>query len=133
MKTTTDLVVGALLDEDKILIGQRKDSDLWELPGGKIEENESPYDAIRREWKEELDIDVMVYYSIPERKMDDYTVYPHLLKYESGKPKLNDHKKVKFITLNEINKHDLTSVSKKTLYIIKGSYHIFLRSINNNE
>ena len=133
MNTTTHLVVGALLDEDKILIGQRKDSDLWELPGGKIEENESPYDAIRREWKEELDIDVMVYYSIPERKMDDYTVYPHLLKYESGKPKLNDHKKVKFITLNEINKYDLTSVSKKTLYIIKGSYHIFLRSINNNE
>ena len=57
------IVCGALLDEDKVLIGQRLESDSicpnqWELPGGKIEEGETPYNVIKRERKEELDIDI---------------------------------------------------------------------------
>ena len=45
--------------------------------GGKIEEGETPYDAIIREWKEELDIDINVYYSIPEREEDGIEFYPY--------------------------------------------------------
>tara|TARA_B100000683_G_scaffold18867_1_gene18497 strand:- start:112 stop:483 length:372 start_codon:yes stop_codon:yes gene_type:complete len=120
------------LDEDRFLIGQRLNSDdiypnLWELPGGKIEDGETPYDAIVREWKEELDIQIKPYYHIPEREMNGILVHPYLIKYESGKPKLNDHQKVRWITLNEINDYDFTPISKKVLYIIKGSYQLFLR------
>ena len=130
------IVCGTLLDEDRFLIGQRLESDTicpnqWELPGGKIEEGETPYNAIIREWKEELDIDIKVYYSIPEREMFGVTksimVYPYLIKYESGTPKLNAHQKVKWITLRDINDYDFTPISKKVLYIIKGSYQLFLR------
>mgnify|MGYP001182695146 FL=1 len=126
------IVCGTLLDEDRFLIGQRLNSDdiypnLWELPGGKIEDGETPYDAIVREWKEELDIQIKPYYHIPEREMNGILVHPYLIKYESGKPKLNDHQKVRWITLNEINDYDFTPISKKVLYIIKGSYNLFLR------
>ena len=67
------IVVGVLCDEDTFLIGKRLSTDsvcpdMWELPGGKIEKGETPYNAIIREWKEELDIDIKVYYSIPERE-----------------------------------------------------------------
>ena len=128
------IVCGALLDEDKVLIGQRLESDSicpnqWELPGGKIEEGESDYDAIKREWKEELDIEIFPYYNIPEREIDGVMVYPYIIKYESGKPKLNVHQKVRWITFNEINDYDLTSISKKVLYIIKGSYQIFIKEV----
>ena len=34
--------------------------DLWEFPGGKIEIEEAEFDALRRELKEELDINVSV-------------------------------------------------------------------------
>lgn len=32
----------------------------WELPGGKLEENESPQEAMVREWMEELELNVQV-------------------------------------------------------------------------
>jgi hypothetical protein len=54
-------------------------------------------------------------------------VHPYIIKYESGKPKLNVHQKVRWITFNEINDYDLTSISKKVLYIIKGSYQLFIK------
>jgi 8-oxo-dGTP diphosphatase len=51
----------ALVDPDgRVLLSQRpngKDmAGLWEFPGGKVEENESPEDALIRELEEELGI-----------------------------------------------------------------------------
>jgi|TARA_A200000159_G_scaffold5984_2_gene5436 8-oxo-dGTP diphosphatase len=125
------IVCGTLLDEDKFLIGQRLESNpkfpnKWELPGGKVEEGESPDDAIVREWKEELDIEIKTYYLIPERELHGLMVYPYLIKYKSGKPRLNEHQKVKWITLDEISDYDFTPITKKILYIIRGSYQLFL-------
>lgn len=59
-------VVSAIIeDEDgRLLIAQRpphkKFSGLWEFPGGKIEGNEDPQAALRRELKEELSLEVAI-------------------------------------------------------------------------
>ena len=121
-----------LIDEDRFLIGRRKPDnknypDMWELPGGKIEEGETPWEAINREWKEELDINIRVLHQIPEREMLETMVYPFIIRYESGKAKKNDHSDIKFIKISDINDYLFTPISKKIIHIVKGSYSLFLK------
>ena len=57
------VVAAALIDADgRVLLAQRPKGKalegLWEFPGGKLDLGEGPEDALIRELKEELDIDV---------------------------------------------------------------------------
>ena len=58
------VAVAIIVDEQqRILITRRPlhapfGAGMWEFPGGKLEENETPIDALIREIKEEVDLDV---------------------------------------------------------------------------
>lgn len=59
------LVVAGVMERDgRILIGQRKRGDWnefkWEFPGGKVESREDPREALKRELREELNIDAEI-------------------------------------------------------------------------
>ncbi|MBH1941056.1 (deoxy)nucleoside triphosphate pyrophosphohydrolase [Mobilitalea sibirica] len=61
-----EVVAAIIKDGDKILATQRGYGEFagsWEFPGGKMEEGESREDALCREIKEELEVDI---------KVDDY-------------------------------------------------------------
>lgn len=81
MKTV--IVTAALIiEQGKILVTQRKkDSShglLWEFPGGKVKEREEPREALGRELKEELDVEVEVG-MLFDAVFHSYPEYPILL------------------------------------------------------
>lgn len=49
---------GYLVKDGKVFLVHHKKFDKWTPPGGHIEENETPDQALIREWKEELSLDV---------------------------------------------------------------------------
>lgn len=58
-----EVVAGIIKDGDKIFATQRgygEFKDGWEFPGGKMEPGETPQEALARELKEELAVDVNV-------------------------------------------------------------------------
>ncbi|CAM2065787.1 8-oxo-dGTP diphosphatase MutT [Sulfidibacter corallicola] len=63
--TVVDVAVGLVLDGDRILVSQRKkEAHLglkWEFPGGKPEAGETHEQALVREFREEVNLDVQVH------------------------------------------------------------------------
>ncbi|UBH14774.1 (deoxy)nucleoside triphosphate pyrophosphohydrolase [Macrococcus armenti] len=64
MKKYIKVVGAVIVKEGKILCAQRNENTslplMWEFPGGKIEENESPENALKRELMEEMQCEISV-------------------------------------------------------------------------
>ena len=105
-------VVAAVITDDnnRILITQRNlkksQGGLWEFPGGKIENAETKEEAIIREIKEELDVNIKVDQYIDEKVF----IYPekdiNLIAIKcsiiSGKILLKEHEDAKWVTSSEL-------------------------------
>jgi len=109
MKTVI-VTAGLIIDQGKVLVTQRKEGSaqglLWEFPGGKVKEGEEPREALRRELREELDIEVEVG-RIFEAVFHLYPQYPILL--------LVYHCRIEKGLLKLLGCHDLRWVNPKEL------------------
>lgn len=79
-------------DKKEVLLCHRRDRDLWNLPGGGLEENESPWDGIIREIREETGFeskieDLIGVYHKPQKKE---VVFCFLCSIVGGGVVLND-------------------------------------------
>ena len=110
------LVTAAIIvDQSRLLMAQRAASDplalKWELPGGKIEQSETPEEALERELREECAVTAFVgkHYAT-----SDYAyAFGHirLLAYHviliRGTLDLNVHEQVRWVTPSEAGEMDL--------------------------
>ena len=119
-----ELAGAILLDKDnKILLMHRNTKDLkqWELPGGKLEKNELPEQAVVRELKEELNIKIQIekYIGFEEFKDNGMILKYHWYKckIESGIPELMEEKfdDIKYFSSNELLENKELSSNMKVL------------------
>lgn len=83
----------------------------WEFPGGKVQENERPEEALFREIKEELKIDIQVLRFVASNQHDYDNIQVNLQCYLSiwisGDLELVEHEEVRFLTLDELTEISL--------------------------
>ncbi|MFC5370707.1 (deoxy)nucleoside triphosphate pyrophosphohydrolase [Arcanobacterium bovis] len=105
-------VVGAVLMRNgKIFAAQRGPgrslAGFWEFPGGKIEEGETPQQALTRELKEELQTDVIVGDQVLLVHHDYEFGTVHLDTYfcelTGAEPTLTEHSDVRWLAPSELN------------------------------
>ena len=106
-------VVGAIIkDGDRYLVGQRAankaQGGLWEFMGGKIKPGETPEQALARECREELDLEIedehiidSVVHDYPEKTIRLTLI---LCSPKSGSiPKALEHQQIRWVTLDEMD------------------------------
>ena len=133
MKPTFTIgVFGMCFDEkQRILLCHRTDFDLWNLPGGSLENNETPWDGVKREVKEETGFDVEIeklvgIYSKPERSD---IVFSFLCKVIGGQITLNDEAdRIEFFSLEDIPKNTSPNQVERIRDVLANPDGLFLKT-----
>lgn len=114
-------------NEGQILIDRRRQDGLlgglWEFPGGKIEPNESIEDCIRREIREELDIDIIV----GDRLVTVDHAYSHFrvtlnvhhCRYVSGNPKPLECDEIRWVALDDLHIYPFPKANERIISALK--------------
>ena len=111
------MVAGIIINQNKILIGKRKDEDIgggkWEFPGGKIEIGETNSEALERELYEELGISVKIgkelmnYEHVFKTTIYNIT-FMEIIDYE-GEICNNAHSEIKWVKFSNLLEYDFIS------------------------
>lgn len=111
---TIEVVAAIIIRNEEILCMQRNKSALtyisekFEFPGGKIEKNELKNEALMRELKEEMDIELEVsekdYFMTVDHSYPDFRIIMHsyVCKVKDLDFKLNDHISYKWLPKKQL-------------------------------
>ena len=125
------VVAAIIIEGNKVFATQRgygEFKDGWEFPGGKIEQNETPEEAIVREIKEELNVEIEVLNLLDKVEYD----YPNfhlsmdcfVCKIKTGDLILKEHEAAKWLTKDTLHSvdwlpADLELIGKIEEYLVK--------------
>lgn len=108
------VAVGVIVNtEHEVLISKRSSdahqANRWEFPGGKIEQNESPEEALSRELKEELGIDVLasnflnsIHYDYGDKFV---CLHTYIINHFSGTPAGLEGQPVQWVKIDELQNY----------------------------
>ena len=122
----TTVVCAIIIEDEKILITQRSEfmslPFKWEFPGGKLEYHETHEECLKRELKEELNVEILVHQKLKENKHDygdiSITLIPYLAEIYSGNIILSEHNDFKFVSKDEILNFDFAEADIPILHQI---------------
>ena len=127
-----EVVAALIFREGKFLICQRpqnkKRALLWEFVGGKVEKGETKAQALKRECKEELAVDVEVgdVFCQVSHVYPDVTVNLTLFNAQivKGEPQMLEHNDMRWITPCEIDNYEFCPADVDILDKIKKTFII---------
>lgn len=105
-----EVVAAIIRKENKIIATQRgygEWKDWWEFPGGKIEQGETPEEALKREISEELSAEInvdelfsTVDYDYPKFHL---TMHCYLCTLQTNAMHLNEHESARWLAKDELD------------------------------
>lgn len=110
-----DVAVGIIVNSNgELLIARRPagkpHGHCWEFPGGKVEPGEAVFDALRRELKEEINIDVVTaqrweqhFHTYPDYEV---VLHTYLIERYEGEPVGQEGQIVKWIPFSEVSQYE---------------------------
>ena len=122
----TNVVAAIIKENNRYLIVQRnKNKHLglkWEFPGGKVKSNESFKEALIREIKEELNINISVQKKIAEELYKDHKINVHLFSFLciqlNDTIELREHEKMSWVEKKDFRKYDFAEGDGKILSLL---------------
>ncbi|MFB6209274.1 MAG: NUDIX hydrolase [Candidatus Nanohaloarchaea archaeon] len=108
-----ELAGNLIVEDGKILLLYSKDEGHWEVPGGKVEEDESPTEAARREAKEEIGVEVELekpfYTGEFQHDGDIFLWNGYLAQIIEGEPQLQEDKfeRMEWLSPDELDSIEL--------------------------
>ena len=123
MEKVTEVVAALIWRDNKFLICQRPANKaralLWEFVGGKVEKGERREEALKRECKEELNIEISVGEVFAEvtHVYSDITVHLTLFNaaISGGEPQKLEHNAIAWITPSQIPDYEFCPADKDFL------------------
>ena len=110
------VVFGIIKKRERFLLGKRhiKKALCWEFPGGKVEKNEKLRDALKRELKEELGINIKIIKKFKPIKLKGFIFYGFLCKISNRtSPQNLFHKEIRWFKKDELFSLKLCDNDKK--------------------
>jgi len=98
--------------DGKVLLFRRaqgaKNQGLWEFPGGKVQDGEGPKEALQREIREELSVEVVVGAPLTMVRNDQVELHPFFVESFSGNNcELKEHDTLQWVGLSDLQEMDL--------------------------
>lgn len=125
---TIKVAAAIIIHDNQIFATQRgygEFKDGWEFPGGKIEEGETPQEALVREIKEELDTEIevkdflkTVEYDYPEFHLSMDCFFCTI---KSGELVLKEHEAAKWLTVETLDSVDWLPADEEVIRKIKNT------------
>ncbi|MFO7850685.1 MAG: (deoxy)nucleoside triphosphate pyrophosphohydrolase [Spirochaetia bacterium] len=98
----------------------------WEFPGGKVDEGESPKEALQREFREEFSVDVRVGELMCtgtfKNRQAEYRLQGYRVHVISDSFLLKEHQKIRWCTVSELQDLPMAESDKIILRCIEHEY-----------
>ena len=124
-------VFGIIFNEKmEVLLCHRTDYDLWNLPGGRLEDGEAPWGGVIREIKEEtgLDAKILKLVGIYNKSDKNEIAFSFLCEVVNGSVAVNDEAdKIQYFAFNDLPKNTVPKQVERIKDVLENPDKVILK------